>query len=172
MKTALIVIGILVAVIAIAVAIVVIIGTRLPQTHVASRAIRVARTPAEVYALIRDFESFSKWRKDVKRVDILSPTRFREHGSQGAVTYEVVEDTPNEKLVTRIADRDLGYAGSWTYELAPDGTGTLLRITENGDVSNPLFRFMSRYVFGHTATIEQYLGAVAAHFGEPVSIRE
>lgn len=172
MKTALIVLGILVALIAIVAVIVVIIGTRLPQTHVASRAIRLAHTPAEVYALIRDFESFSKWRKDVKRVDILSPTQFREHGSQGAVTYEVVEDTPNQKLVTRIADLDLGYAGSWTYDLAPDGTGTLLRITENGDVSNPLFRFMSRYAFGHTATIEQYLSAVAARFGENASIRK
>jgi len=172
MKTALIVIGILVALIAIAVAVVVIIGTRLPQTHVASRAIRLAQTPSEVYTLIRDFQSFSKWRKDVKRVEILSPTQFREHGSQGAVTYEVVEDAPNQKLVTRIADVDLGYSGSWTYDLAPDGTGTLLRITENGDVSNPLFRFMSRYVFGHTATIEQYLSAVAVHFGERASIRE
>ena len=30
-------------------------------------------------------------------------------------------------------------------------------ITENGEVYNPLFRFMSRFVFGHTATIDKYL---------------
>ena len=44
--------------------------------------------------------------------------------------------------------------------------GTQVKITEEGDVSNVLFRFMSRYVFGHTATIDSYLAAIARHFGE------
>jgi hypothetical protein len=33
------------------------------------------------------------------------------------------------------------------------------------------FRFMSRYVFGHTATMDVYLKSLARHFGEDGSIQ-
>jgi hypothetical protein len=33
-------------------------------------------------------------------------------------------------------------------------------------VYNPLFRFISRYVMGHTATIESYLRALGKRFGD------
>jgi Polyketide cyclase / dehydrase and lipid transport len=149
------------------VAIVITIGAMLPRRHVASMAMQIDRPPAEVYAAIRDFGSFPKWRADVSRVELLGVVsgheQFREHASHGAVTYEVVEDVPGQKLVTRIVDRDLGYSGSWTYSIAAADGGSMLRITENGDVPNPLFRFMSRFVFGHTATMQRYLAALGKH---------
>ena len=95
--------------------------------------------------------------------------RFREVSKDGRVTYEVVEDVPAEKLVTRIVDRDLGYSGSWTYQFSAAGNGTRVRITEEGDVSNILFRFMSRFIFGHTSTLEGYLVALGAKFGQSVA---
>jgi len=57
-------------------------------------------------------------------------------------------------------------SGSWEYVFAPAAGGTVLTITEKGEVSNPLFRFMSRYIFGQTATIDTYLKSLAKHFGE------
>ena len=39
-------------------------------------------------------------------------------------------------------------------------------ITENGTVTNLFFRFMSRFVFGYTATIETYLVDLGTKFGE------
>jgi hypothetical protein len=69
-------------------------------------------------------------------------------------------------MVTRILDTDLGYSGQWTYTLAAENGGTRLTIREDGVVSNIFFRFMSRYVFGHTATIDSYLTALAAGIGE------
>jgi hypothetical protein len=162
-KTALIVLAIIVAVIVVAFAIMSFIGSRLPLGHTATRSMRVQRSPAVVYAAVRDFQSFPKWRRDVKRVEILGAAQFREHASHGAVTYDVVEDIPAQKLVTRIADKDLGYTGSWTYELRPDGDGTILTITEKGEIANPMFRFLSHYVFGQTATMEKYLEDLAKH---------
>jgi hypothetical protein len=41
-----------------------------------------------------------------------------------------------------------------------------LTIREDGEVSNVIFRFMSRYVFGQTSTIDSYLTSLAKHFGE------
>ena len=35
---------------------------------------------------------------------------------------------------------------------------------------NPLFRFVSRFFMGHTASIDRYLKDVAAHFNEPARL--
>lgn len=68
--------------------------------------------------------------------------------------------------MTRILDTNLGYSGKWTYVFASENGGARLTITEDGEVSNALFRFMSRYVFGHTATLDAYLSSLARRFGE------
>ena len=81
----------------------------------------------------------------------------------------MVEDVPGQRMVTRIRDTDLGYAGQWTYLFTAENGGTRVTIREDGEVSNVLFRFMSRYVFGHTATIDSYLTSLAKHFGEEIS---
>jgi hypothetical protein len=160
MKIAAIILGILVGI----VVLIAITGALLPRQHVATRSKVVHAAPQAVYAAIRNVADAPRWRNDVKRVEILSPTRFREHGEHGAVTYDIVEDTPPSRLVTRIADRDLGYSGSWTYNLAPDPEGTLVTITENGDVPNVVFRALGKFVFGHATTIENYLGALSRQF--------
>ena len=166
MKILLIVLGAFVALIAL----VLVVGALLPSKHVASREVVLRETPPEVYAVMRDFSAAWSWRTDLKALEMLEPVdgrvRFRESSSNGIITYEVVEEFPNEKLVTRIVDRDLGYFGSWTYELLPVESGTRVRITEDGEVPNVLFRFMSRFVFGHTGTMETYLKALGRKFGE------
>ena len=160
-----IVVGVI-ACLVVLVGIVALIGSRLPRSHVASRTILLHRAPQDVYAVVRNFESAPKWRSDVKQVEVEGPLYFREVGKNGTVNYELVEDVPDEKMVTRIRDTDLGYSGQWTYFFAPENGGTLVTIREDGEVSNVLFRFMSRYVFGQTATIDAYLTSLAKQFGE------
>lgn len=146
------------------------IGSRLPKNHVASRSIFLRKSPQDVYAVIRDFAATPKWRADVKQVDVEGPpggpVYFREVAKHGTVNYELTDDVPAQRMVTRIRDTDLGYSGQWTYTLATENGGTLVTITEDGEVSNVLFRFMSRYVFGQTSTIDSYLTSLANHFGE------
>lgn len=150
-----------------------VIGAVLPKNHVASRQVVLHRSPDEVYQTVRDFSSASTWRPDLERVETIATTdnqvRFREHGEQGAITYDLIEDRPGEKIVTRIADLDLGYSGTWTYSFTKEAAGTRVQITEAGEVSNILFRFLSRFVFGHTSTMEKYLAALGKKFGEEVS---
>jgi len=67
--------------------------------------------------------------------------------------------------VTRIADPKLPFGGTWTYELSPAPERTSLRITEDGEVRNPVLRFVSRFVLGHTATIDRYLADLGRHVG-------
>jgi Polyketide cyclase / dehydrase and lipid transport len=169
MKIALIVLALVVAL----VLVVLVIGAALPRNHVVSRHVILHRPPGEVYETVRNFSAAPSWRPDLERVEMIATgdnhVRFREHGKQGAVTYDMIEDRPNEKIVTRIADQDLGYSGSWTYTFQSEADGTRLEITEAGEVSNILFRFMSRFVFGHTGMMEKYLAALGRKFGQEVS---
>ena len=164
-----VVIGVVVVLVLVA-GIVALIGSRLPREHVASRSILLHRSPQDVYSVVRDFASAPKWRSDVKQMEVDAkqggPVHFREVGKNGTVNYELTEDVPAQRMVTRIRDTDLGYSGQWTYTFAPENGGTRLTIREDGEVSNVLFRFMSHYVFGQTATIDGYLTSLAKHFGE------
>jgi uncharacterized protein YndB with AHSA1/START domain len=154
------------------VALVSIVGWLLPVAHVASRSARLSKPPSEVYALVADVAAYAAWWSDVSRIEMLTAepgvTRFREHMSTGPVVMEVVEATPPHRFVTRIADPDQPFGGTWTFEIAAEPpAGSRLTITERGEVYNPIFRFMSRFVFGHTATMESFLRAARAKLTPP-----
>jgi uncharacterized protein YndB with AHSA1/START domain len=157
MKIALITAGVLVAI----VLLVVVIGYALPVKHTATRETVIPADTAAVFAAISTPSEFPQWRRGVKSVEMLPPVEgkqsFRENGSDGAITYVYDELVPSQRLVSRIADRSLPFGGSWTFELNPVTAGTRVRVTENGEVYNPVFRFVSRFIFGHDRTIAQYL---------------
>ena len=159
--------------VAAAVVIVLVVGWSLPVEHTASRSEMTGATPAEVFALVSQVEEYPRWRSGVTRVEVLAsddagrPVRFREHGADGAILYEVMEREPDRRMVVRIADTNLPFGGRWTHEITPAADGTTLRITEEGEVYNPVFRFMSRFVFGHTSTIDRYLRDVSARLNAP-----
>ena len=173
MRRLIIIIICLVVGLLVVVGVIALIGAGLPKAHVATRSVRIGRPRQEVYAVVRDFASAPSWRSDVQRVEMLTLAGgkggFREHGKHGSVTYELSEDVPNERMVTRIMDTNLGYSGNWTYTFADEAGGTRVTITENGEVSNVIFRFMSRYMFGHTATIDLYLTSLSKRLERPES---
>jgi len=161
--------GVLVAV----VLVVYVVGLLLPKSHVASTSARYAASPDAIWTTLTDVSAFPQWRGDVSRVEILPDENgqrgWREFGKQGTVTYRVVEAVPSRRLVSRIADPDLPYGGSWTYELTPADSGTRLTITERGEVYNPIFRFVSRFIMGYTATMNGMLRAIGAKHGETIA---
>ena len=162
MRLAAIIIGGVVTVIVV----IVLIGYMLPQSHVATRERTYPAAPDAVFSAITTPTSYPEWRSGVKKVEMLpavdGKTRFKESGSDGDITFVIDEAVPAKRVVSRIADKELPFGGSWTYELTPaaEGRGTRLSITENGEVYNPLFRFMSRFIFGHEGTIKGYLAAL------------
>jgi hypothetical protein len=143
---------------------VVVIGSLLPQKHNVSRAVTL-HSPAEtVWTVISGPPT---WRPNVTSYQELPPhdghrvwSETDKHGQK--ITYEAVESTPPRRLVTRIVDTGLPFGGTWTYEIVPAGGSSTLTITENGEVYNPLFRFVSRFILGHTAELDNYLKALNA----------
>jgi hypothetical protein len=147
MKWMLIIVGGLAAV----VALVAIAGAMLPRTHRASRTLRVARTAEEIWTLVSD----PAWSRDASGQNI---------------PVETVESRPPTRLVSRIADPSLPFGGTWTYDIAKTPSGATLTITEDGFVTNPIFRFVARFVIGHHGTIDTYLKNVARRFNAEASI--
>ena len=150
-----------------------VIGYTLPRSHVASASARFAAPPDSLWTSLTDVPAFPKWRPGVARVELLPDENgqrgWREFGKHDAVTYRVVESVAPRRLVARIADQNLPFGGSWTYDLAPDGSGSRLTITEHGEVYNPIFRFVSRFIVGHTSTMEAVLRALATKHGETMT---
>jgi uncharacterized protein YndB with AHSA1/START domain len=142
-----------------------VIGWCLPKAHRASRTATVSATVGKIFARITDVADAATWRSDVKSVEIVSGQGvgmvFRETGPNGVITYRVEVLEPNRRLVTAIADPSLPFSGTWTFDLSPRGESTEVTITEEGEVSNPIFRFMSRFFFSQTETMERYLADLA-----------
>jgi hypothetical protein len=149
------------------------VGAMLPLRHHATRRARFRASPGALYAVLAGPPD---WRTGVKNYGVVSegpgPRTWWEEDSHGQkVTFEQVEARPGERLQVRIAQAGLPFGGTWTFEIAPasDG-GSDLRITEDGEVYNVLFRFMARFIFGYHSSIEQYLRDLGAKFGQGVTI--
>jgi uncharacterized protein YndB with AHSA1/START domain len=169
MKWALIIIG---AVAAVAL-LITLVGSVIGRDHVASTRAIVPAPPDSVYAAITNAGEHPSWRKNLKSVEMLEPRdghpRWREVSSFGPMTIELLERVPNQKVVGKVEDDGQAFGGTWTYEIAaaPDGKGSVVTITERGFVNNPLFRFLSRFVFGYYGAQEDYLRALGSRFGAP-----
>jgi uncharacterized protein YndB with AHSA1/START domain len=149
-----------------------VVGWSLPVKHTASREATFAVPPEAIWKLITDVEQFPTWRKDVKTIERL-PDRnglavWVEHGSTGRMTLAVERFEPPALLVGRIADPSLPFGGTWTYRITPTPAGSTLTITEDGEIYNPIFRVMARFVFGYEATMATYLEALGRQLQKSV----
>jgi uncharacterized protein YndB with AHSA1/START domain len=152
--------------------VVVIVGYLLPVRHEATVSATIPAAPDAVWAVLTDPASYPKWRGDVTSVEILpansGQVAWREHGKNDAIAFVIESAEPPRRLVTRIVDKGLPFGGSWEYLVTGDGAGSRVQITEHGEVYNPVFRFVSRFIMGHTATVSAYLKALGARFGAAV----
>lgn len=122
---------------------VVVIGALLPKRHVASRRASYHATPERLFSLIAGSQD---WRPDVVRYEVISREGNREvvretTRNKETITYEVLDPVAPSSLKRRIATEKLPYSGTWSYTLEPRGETTIVRITEDGEVYNPVFRF-------------------------------
>ena len=156
-----------VGVVLLIVALAALIGAFVPQRHKASRAARLPASREAVYAVL---DGPPEWRTGIKAFGLLpdhdGKRRWWEEDDHGQkIAYELVEQSPPARMVTRIADETLPFGGTWTYDLSPaEGGGTDLRITEDGVIHNVLFRFLARFVFGYTQTMDQVLQDLKVKF--------
>lgn len=153
---------------------VVVIGSLLPKRHVVSRSASYLASPEHLFSLIAGPQN---WRPDVLNYEAVPGVGGREFMRETTrdgetITYELLDRTPPRSLKRRIATENLPYSGTWTYSLQPNGEITTVRITEDGQVYNPVFRFISRFVLGHTRTMDAYLRALGKATGQEVEVKD
>lgn len=163
------ILGIVAALVAAAVLVGLLVGFLLPVAHTATGSREMAGPQHEIWALLTVVQGYPDWRPDVDSVEILArgqrgPTRWRETGPGGVITFLLEEAEPPGRRVVRIDDPDLPFGGRWIYQLEPVDGGTRVTITEEGEVRNPVYRLFSRFVIGHDATINVFLDALAGRF--------
>jgi len=161
-----------VAAVAAPILVVVLIGLALPKAHRATRMARFMQPPEAIFAAITGPQD---WRPGITTEELASnggPRRWRENSSHGWITFEEAATDPPRHYRARIADKNLPFSGTWTYEITPADGGCTCRITEEGEVYNPVFRFVSRFIIGNTRTIDEYLNALGRKFDESVKIED
>ena len=82
------------------------------------------------------------------------------------VALITTESKPPSRMVRELTDLEGPFSGRWEIDIAPTPAGSTVQITEIGKVSNPFFRFVSKYIIGHTTFMDRYLKGLAAKFGE------
>ena len=148
------------------------VGLALPRTHRATSSVTLAKPPVDVWAVVRDLGALQGTWAELKSSRRLPDEGGREVWEQNAGGFPlrliVEQSAPPNLLVTRIdAAPDAAFGGTWTYALEPAGAGTRITVTEEGYVSNPLFRVMMK-VMGVHRTADGYLRALGTKLGEPV----
>lgn len=145
--------------------IVVVIGYLLPVKHIATMRVSVNASPDIVWRRLTGFKDFPQWRKDVKAVEVISDTEWVEIDQHnGKLPLRVINEEPGRLLVTQIVGQGLPFGGKWEFRLEPDAKKTMVTITENGEVYNPIFRFVSRFIMGHETTIKKYSDCLIESF--------
>ena len=143
-----------------------VVGMTLPETHQTARSARFGAPPARVFEVITDVGHYPEWRTDIDSVEILPDDgkglRFVERSREEVVRYRVEESQPPSRLKIRMDDESLPFGGTWTYVLQPFEGGTSLTITEDGQISNPLFRVIARILFSPTDSMDRYLHDLAS----------
>lgn len=164
---------IVVAVLGVLILVLAIVGMLLPREHSASSRITL-RQPAEaIWLVISDPEGVPSWWPEVARSERLPESangrpRVQQTTKRGdTMILEVEQSEPPTRLRTLIVTGPGDpFGGTWTYQLAPTDSGTTLTITEDGWVSNPIFRVIMQAMGTHQ-TLDSYLAALALRLGEP-----
>ena len=146
------------------------IGWLLPKTHHVTREAEFHRPPEAIWKAVTDIDAMPTWRQGLQSVKPLPDKNglpsWMETSASGTIPFETVVSQPPARLIVRIADSRLPFGGTWTYEIIPAAAGCRLRIREDGEIYNPLFRFLSRFVFGYSGTMDTYFRSLAKKFGE------
>lgn len=166
MKWVLIVLAVLIAL----AALVMVVGALRPKSHVASHTVVLAAPPDRVWATIADVEHTPEWVPDIRTVERLPDRDGRPSYKEGFGGFEattvITVSEPPRRMVKEILPSGPFY-GSWTWELAPEGAGTRLTITERGTVENPFFRGMMVF-HDNTKTARDFAAALGRRLGADV----
>ncbi len=147
-----------------------ILGSRLPETHVATASVELSASPQKVWEQINDMASFPTWVPDITKMERQPDENGKEVWRQtsGRNVFTTVNDVwdPPRRVLRTIKDEKGPFSGSWDHVIEDLGNGRCtLSITETGKVPEAIPRAIMHYFFGETYFMNRFLGAVKARIG-------
>ncbi len=165
----------IVAVVAVLSVALLVLGLVRPATHVASVRVELSEPTNLVWTAVSDFRAWPEWHPDVHGMAPQPDRNGREvwlmSAEWGELPLEVVSANPPRRLETWLDGGS--FKGRWIYDLESTGRGTILTITEEGEVTNLFFRGMMAFMDEH-ASMRDFIVALGDHLGEsvePVNVR-
>jgi len=143
-------------------------GNSRPEGHEVAGEVELAVPPEAVYALLSDYERRPDWRPRVARIGRIADDgegrqvwRELDEGDD-RFDFKVLEEVSGQRVVLTTASPDqIGYDATWSFSVAPRGSGSVLTVEEQGEVDNPLWRGIFYLRTGPWSTVEQELTMVA-----------
>ena len=160
------------AVLAVILGTVFVLGTRLPESHSTTVTAVFPVSVETLWTAATDHRGYALWRSGVDAVERLPDmdghVAWAETGSAGPITMMIEESSAPTRYVIRIADVEAqrAFGGTWTFTFREEGTGARLSITEDGEIYNPLFRFIARHIVGHDRTLRRFLDELDVYLQE------
>jgi uncharacterized membrane protein len=172
MKTLVRVVVSIIALIAVVGAIAYADGAKQPINHSTTVEGNVSAPPAKVFGFITNVADAPSWRHDVKAVQVLPPESGQDHwiedlGHGVTMNFLATGTEPvsaDGTAMRKVLLKDPSYGGTWTYVLSPGSSPgeTHLKITEDGYINPPIYRFMMAHIFGMTKNLDQYMSDMQA----------
>lgn len=162
MKTGLIIVGILFALVGLAGLVLYLLGRSLPERHRMATTVRLGASREVVWDVITDYARIPEWWPAVKssRVETRPDGEVLTWNTDGRgqkMAFHTKEEHRPARLVREIVGDQLAFGGTWTFELSQDGTGTQLTLTEDGFIRPPFFRAVAQYFIGLDRTQKDFL---------------
>ncbi len=145
-------------------------GLMQPVKHSVTRSIHLKRQPEAVFAVIDDDTNLPSWSSSVLKVEPLPDqdgkpaARYTLRWGNMQMIMTQLERTPPNRLVVRMSKESGPVLGTWTYQITSETDGCRVALTEEGELTNPIFRTMAR-MRGLDANITQTLQDLARKFG-------
>lgn len=98
-----------------------------------------------------------------RRWEVISPA-----GQKAALV--ITEEEAPTRLATRIESGNPSYVRSWIYQIVGNRDGCDVTITETREIYSPLSRFISRFVLGSGAAVDEQMKALERRIGEKPGI--
>ncbi len=137
------------------------VGRSLPEKHTSRFSITLPVPPATVWAVITDYPKMPDWWPAVKAIRL--ETRpdgevwtWNQDSRGREIAFRTIGEKAPQHLVREIVGDNLPFGGTWTFDLAPEASGTKLTLTEDGFIKPPLFRFIGTYFIGLDKTMKDF----------------
>ncbi len=147
----------------------VLVGRTLPVEHSVTVTRAFPVSAETLWTAATDYRGYPLWRAGVDEVERLpdmdGAVAWEEWGSAGRITMMIEESSPPVRFVARVVDEE-DFGGTWTFVVEEEGTGSRLSITEDGEIYNAFFRFMSRYVLGYDGALEAFMQELARYLAD------